>query len=159
MDEIKELEIRLDGILERRTRDLCLRELFTFAKDRFEYYHDMLKGKEVLKLDEILASDDEAINEEAVNFYMVKQYAGYCEYLNECISDLNKEYEEIALIKAILNHIKVKSPDQRVSKCKIQQSYFFCENVKQLIISLLVGFGEKWTLTLCYFSRGGKSWG
>ena len=97
MEEIKELETRLDGILERRSRDLCLRELFNFAKERFDYYHDMLKGKEVLKLGEILSSDGEAINEEAVNFYMVKQYAGYCEYLNECISDLNKEYEEIAL--------------------------------------------------------------
>lgn len=51
----------------------------------------------MLKLDEILSSDDETINEEAINFYMVKQYAGYCEYLNECLSDLNKEYEEIAL--------------------------------------------------------------
>ena len=97
MEEIKELETRLDGILERRSRDLCLRELFNFAKERFDYYHDMLKGKEVLKLGEILSSDGEAINEEAVNFYMVKQYAGYCEYLNECISDLNKEYDEIAL--------------------------------------------------------------
>jgi hypothetical protein len=97
MDAIKELEIRLEGILERRSRDLCLRELFKFATDRFDYYHDMLKGKKVLKFDEILSSDGETINEEAVNFYMVKQYAGYCEYLNECISDLNKEYEEIAL--------------------------------------------------------------
>lgn len=58
---------------------------------------NMLKGKKMLKLDEILSSDDETINEEAINFYMVKQYAGYCEYLNECLSDLNKEYEEIAL--------------------------------------------------------------
>ena len=97
MEKIKELEIRLDGILERRSRDLCLQELFNFAKDRFDYYHDKLKGKGVLKLDEILSSDGATINEEAINFYMVKQYAGYCEYLNECISDLNKEYEEIAL--------------------------------------------------------------
>ena len=96
MDAIKEFEIRLDGILERRSRDLCLRELFIFAKDRFDYYHDMLKGKTVLKLDEMLSSDGETINEEAINFYMIKQYAGYCEYLNECLSDLNKEYEEIA---------------------------------------------------------------
>ena len=58
---------------------------------------NMLKGKIVLKLDEILSSDGETINEKVANFYMVKQYAGYCEYLNECISDLNKEYEEIAL--------------------------------------------------------------
>ena len=97
MDKIKELEIRLDGILERRSRDLCLQELFNFAKGRFDYYHDMLKGKEVLKLDEILSPDGKAINEEAIHFYMVKQYAGYCEYLNEGMSDLNKEYEEIAL--------------------------------------------------------------
>ncbi|MBQ2884118.1 MAG: hypothetical protein IJE43_10180 [Alphaproteobacteria bacterium] len=81
MDKIEDLKIRLDGILERQSRDLCLRELFNFAKDRFDYYHDMLKGKEVLKLDEILSSDDEA-----VNFYMVKQYVGYCKYLDECIS-------------------------------------------------------------------------
>ena len=40
MDKIEELRIRLDGILERRSRDLCLRELFNFAKERFDYYHD-----------------------------------------------------------------------------------------------------------------------
>lgn len=96
MDKIEELEIRLDGILERRSRDLCLGELLDFAKERFDYYHDTLKGKTVLKLGEILSSEDKTINDEAINFYMVKQYAGYCEYLNECISDLNKEYEEIA---------------------------------------------------------------
>ena len=33
MDKIEDLKIRLDGILERRSRDLCLRELFNFAKD------------------------------------------------------------------------------------------------------------------------------
>ena len=105
MDKIEELRIRLDGILERRSRDLCLRELFNFAKERFDYYHDMLNGKEVLKLDEILSSD-----EEAVNFYMVKQYAGYCEYLDECISDLNKEYEEIARENGYFDSIKDKKP-------------------------------------------------
>lgn len=110
MDKIKELEIRLDGILERRSRDLCLQELFNFAKDRFDYYHAMLKGKEVLKLDEILSSDDATINEEAVNFYMVKQYAGYCEYLNECISDLNKEYEETALKNGYFESNKDEKP-------------------------------------------------
>ena len=110
MDKIKELEIRLDGILERRSRDLCLRELFNFAKERFDYYHDMLNGKEVLKLGEILSSDDEGINEEAVNFYMVKQYAGYCEYLDECISDLKKEYEEIARKNGYFDSNKDKKP-------------------------------------------------
>ena len=110
MDKIKELEIRLDGILERRSRDLCLRELFNFAKERFDYYHDMLNGKEVLKLGEILSSDDDGINEEAVNFYMVKQYAGYCEYLDECISDLKKEYEEIARKNGYFDSNKDKKP-------------------------------------------------
>ena len=65
----------------------------------------MLNGKEVLKLDEILSSD-----EEAVNFYMVKQYAGYCEYLDECISDLNKEYEEMARENGYFDSIKDKKP-------------------------------------------------
>ena len=110
MDKIKELEISLDGILERRSRDLCLRELFIFAKDRFDYYHDLLKGKKTLKLDEILSSDSETINDEAVNFYMVKQYAGYCEYLNECISYLNKEYEEIALKNGCFESNKGEKP-------------------------------------------------
>lgn len=110
MDKTEELRIRLDGILERRSRDLCLRELFNFAKERFDYYHDMLNGKEVLKLGEILSSDDDGINEEAVNFYMVKQYAGYCEYLDECISDLKKEYEEIARKNGYLDSNKDKKP-------------------------------------------------
>lgn len=110
MDKTEELRIRLDGILERRSRDLCLRELFNFAKERFDYYHDMLNGKEVLKLGEILSSDDEGINEEAVNFYMVKQYAGYCEYLDECISDLKKEYEEIARKNGYFDSNKDKKP-------------------------------------------------
>ena len=110
MDKIKELEISLDGILERRSRDLCLRELFIFAKDRFDYYHDKLKGKTVLKLDEILSSDGETINEEAINFYMVKQYTGYCEYLNECLSDLKKDYEEIALENGYIELDKSKKP-------------------------------------------------
>lgn len=110
MDEIKDLKSRIDEILERRSRDLCLQELFIFAKERFEYYHDMLKGKEVLKLDEILSSDGDAINEEAINFYMVKQYASYCEYLNECLSDLNKEYEEIALKNGLFESNKDENP-------------------------------------------------
>ena len=110
MDEIKDLKSRIDGILERRSRDLCLQELFIFAKERFDYYHDMLKGKEVLKLDEILSSDGDAINEEAINFYMVKQYASYCEYLNECLSDLNKEYEEIALKNGYFESNKNEKP-------------------------------------------------
>ena len=67
--------------------------------------HDMLKGKEVLKLDEILSSDDEA-----VNFYMVKQYAGYCQYLDECISDLYKECEEIARKNGYFDSNKDKKP-------------------------------------------------
>ena len=110
MDEIKDLKSRIDEILERRSRDLCLQELFIFTKDRFDYYHDKLKGKTVLKLDEILSLDGETINEEAINFYMVKQYAGYCEYLNECLSDLNKEYEEIALKNGYFESNKSKKP-------------------------------------------------
>lgn len=64
-------------------------------------YHDMLNGKEVLKLDEILSSDDEAFN-----FYMVKQYIGYCKYLDK----LNKEYREIARGNGYFDSNKDKKP-------------------------------------------------
>ena len=65
---------------------------------------------------------------------MVKLYAGYCEYLNECISDLNKEYEEIALIKGALN-------------LKINSLTFFLNMLNDRLSDCLVEFGEKWMLT------------
>ena len=71
---------------------------------------NMLKGKKMLKLDEMLSSDGENIKKEAINFYMIKQYAGYCEYLNECLSDLNKEYEEIALKNGYFESNKDEKP-------------------------------------------------
>ena len=37
-------------------------------------------------------------------------YSGYCEYLNECLSDLNKEYEEIALKNGLFESNKDENP-------------------------------------------------
>ena len=96
MDEIKELEERMDKFLELKSRRLCLLELHSFALEQLGIYRGMNKGKEHFELWELPLKGEEAMKD-AVKFYLEQQYYGYCQYLRECMDDVEKEWEEIGL--------------------------------------------------------------
>lgn len=96
MDEIKELEERMDKFLELKSRKQCLQELHSFALEQLGIYRGMNKGKEHFELLELPSKGKEAMKD-AIKFYIEQQYYCYCLYLRECIDDVDKEWEEIGL--------------------------------------------------------------
>lgn len=94
MEKLKELECRVDRLLELKSRDRCLQELYSFAVERLGLYRGMVKDKDSVALLDLLSDDDSSMDE-AVKFYMVDQYYGFCQYINGCMDDLNHEWEEI----------------------------------------------------------------
>lgn len=96
MDKLKELESRMDKFLELESRKQCLLELHSFALEQLERYRGMNKDKQHYSLLE-LPSKGEGALEDAIKFYIEQQYYCYCQYLRECLDDVDKEWVEIGI--------------------------------------------------------------
>ena len=93
-DKIKQIEAELDSLLELKSRSQCQDELYAFALERLEFYH---QKNEVKTVPSILKgiSKGGVISDELFNSYMEEQYQGFCKYLCDCMDEAGVEYEKI----------------------------------------------------------------
>ncbi len=109
MDKIKELEARMDKYLELESRKQCLLELHSFALEQLGHYRGMNKDKLHFSLFE-LPSKGEIALKDAIDFYIEQQYYGYCQYLRECLDDVDKEWVEIGIKNGYIESNKDEKP-------------------------------------------------
>ena len=57
-----------------------------------EYYRSKLQGKPVPSLYDGIKDNGE-ISDELFSIYMKRQYVSFCQYLEQCLSDVDKEFE------------------------------------------------------------------
>ena len=109
MDKIEELESRMDKYLELESRKQCLLELHSFALEQLGRYRGMNKDKQHFGLLELPSKGENALKD-AVDFYIEQQYYCYCQYLRECLDDVDKEWVEIGINNGYFDSNKDKMP-------------------------------------------------
>lgn len=57
-----------------------------------------------------LPSQGKEAMKDAINFYVEQQYYGYCQYLRECLDDVEKEWIEIGIKYGYIEADKDKKP-------------------------------------------------
>ena len=93
-ERIQEIEYKLDDLLELHSRSHILNELFEYSSGRVEYYRSKLQGKPVPSLYDGIKDNGE-ISDELFSIYMKRQYVSFCQYLEQCLSDVDKEFENL----------------------------------------------------------------
>lgn len=93
-EKIKQIEAELDSLLELKSRSQCQDELYAFALERLEFYHQKNEGKTVPSILKGISKGG-VISDELFNSYMEEQYQGFCKYLRDCMDEASVEYEKI----------------------------------------------------------------
>ena len=81
-------------MLELHSCSHILNELFEFASGRLEYYRDKFQGKTEPSFYEGIRDNGE-MSDELFSIYKKCQYVEFCQYLDKCLSDVDKEFEKL----------------------------------------------------------------
>lgn len=99
----------MDKFLELKSRKQCLWELHSFALEQLGHYRGMNKDKQRFGLLELPSKGKNAFKD-AIDFYVEEQYYSYCQYLRECLDDVDNEWVEIGKKYGYIDSNKDKKP-------------------------------------------------